>query len=180
MVSCKLPLYTFMIYSKGVHSPGNIISIAFQPREQDVNNGLENESISEQTSSTDQPGRKSEKPTSANEGAVNVLPTNTKQEQSVNSDHVIGENCYCEIPPTTLPEKGVVEDVTVREGASTCADLTIPREPIRKDTCNLWENKEKSGLPFERHLHDQSVSLINYRVNIMIFCFRSQNNYVKL
>ena len=155
-----------MIYSEGVYSPGNIISIAFQLREQDVNDGLENESISEQTSSTDQIGRKSKKPTSAkggNEGAENVSPTNTKQEQSVVGDHVKKECYYCEIPQTTVPEKGVAKDVATCEGEYACADRTTQREPIRKGTCSLRQNEEKSRLPFETHLHNQPVSLINFQ-----------------
>ena len=155
-----------MYNNEGVHSPGNIISIAFQPREQDVNNGLENESISEETSSSDQIGEKSKKPTSAkggNEDAENILPTNTKQEQSVVGDHVKKECHYCEIPQTTVPEKGVTKDVAICEGEYACADRTTSREPIRKGTCSLRQNEEKSGLPFETHLHNQPVSWINFQ-----------------
>ena len=158
-----------MIYSEGVFSPGNIISIAFQLQEQDVNNGLENENISEQTSSTDQIRRKSGKPTSAkggNEGAdtaENVSSTNTKQEQRVIDDHVKKECYYCEIPQTTVTEKCVAKEVAICEGEYACADRTTPREPIRKGTCSLQQNEEKSILPFETHLHNQPVSRINFQ-----------------
>ena len=155
-----------MYSNEGINSLGNIISIAFQLREQDVNDSLENENISEQMFSTDQIGRKSKKPTSAkegNEGAENVSPTNTIQEQSVIGDHVKKECYYCEIPQTTVLEKGDAKDVAISEGKCAYAGRTTPREPIRKDTCSLRQNGEKSGLPFETHLHNQPVSQINFQ-----------------